>query len=140
MNEIKSEATLHEISESECLEILERHSFGRIALVVDGQPQIFPVNYDMSDRLVVLRTGHGVILAHAPESKVAFEVDEYDARAGAGWSVMVQGVARDATDSLDDISWTARAAAPSPAAPGVKRYWIAIEPVQITGRRFRAEI
>jgi hypothetical protein len=50
---------------------------------------------------------------------------------------MVQGVARDATDSFDDVSWAARAAAPWPLAPGAKPYRVAIDPIQITGRRFR---
>ena len=44
----KSPAELEEIQEWECLEILARRDLGRIAIVVEGQPQIFPVNYAMS--------------------------------------------------------------------------------------------
>jgi nitroimidazol reductase NimA-like FMN-containing flavoprotein (pyridoxamine 5'-phosphate oxidase superfamily) len=125
-----------EIPEAECLEILGRQSLGRIAIVVDGQPQIFPVNYAMSDRIVAFRTASGSKLSYAPNSKVAFEIDEYDSSAGVAWSVMVQGVAVDATDSFDDVSWAARAAAPHSLAPGAKPHWVAIEPSKITGRRF----
>jgi uncharacterized protein len=131
-----SEAELEEISEAECLEILGQHRLGRIAIVVDGQPQIFPVNYAMSGRIIALRTGAGSKLSYAPTSKVCFEIDEYDA-SGVGWSVMVQGIAVDATDAFDDVSWAARAVEAWPLAPGVKSYRIAIEPSKITGRRFR---
>ena len=133
----ESPGELEEIQEWECLEILERHDLGRIAIVVDGQPQIFPVNYAMSGRIVAFRTGSGTKLAHAPGSRVCFEIDGHDSSAGSGWSIVVQGVAVDATDSFDDVSWAARAAAPWPLAPGIKPFRVAIEPTKITGRRFR---
>jgi uncharacterized protein len=128
---------LEEISEAECLEILDQSSLGRIAVVVDGQPQIFPVNYALHERIITFRTGSGTKVSNAPGSKVCFEIDGYEPSAGAGWSVMVQGVAIDATDAFDDVSWAARAAAPWPLAPGAKPFRIAIEPSKITGRRFR---
>jgi hypothetical protein len=137
MKPVRPEAGLEEIPEPECLELLAQANLGRIALVVDGQPQIFPVNYAMAGRIVVVQTGGGTIFSHAPEARVAFEIDDYDASARAGWSVMVQGVARDATDSFDDVSWAAHAAAVTPTAPGEKHHRIAIEPTQITGRRFQ---
>ena len=140
MKATESKAELEEILETECLEILGQHSLGRIAIVVDGQPQIFPVNYAMSGRIIAFRTAAGSKLSHAPTSKVSFEIDEYDSSVGVGWSVMVQGVAVDATDAFDDVSWAARAAAPWPLAPGAKPYRIAIEPSKITGRRFRVRV
>jgi uncharacterized protein len=126
-----------EIPEGECLEILDQHSLGRIAVVVDGQPQIFPVNYALHERIITFRTGSGTKLSNAPGSKVCFEIDGDEPSAGAGWSVMVQGVAIDATDAFDDVSWAAHAVAPWPLAPGAKPFRIAIEPSKITGRRFR---
>jgi nitroimidazol reductase NimA-like FMN-containing flavoprotein (pyridoxamine 5'-phosphate oxidase superfamily) len=128
-----------EIREAECLAILGRHSLGRIAIVIDGQPQIFPVNYAINGRIIAIRTAAGSKLSHGPDSKVAFEIDHYDSSTGAGWSVMVQGVAVDATDSFDDVSWAARGVAPRPLAPGSKPYRIAIESSKITGRRFRVK-
>ncbi|HEX9096752.1 MAG TPA: pyridoxamine 5'-phosphate oxidase family protein [Candidatus Dormibacteraeota bacterium] len=133
----ESPGEMEEIKEWECLEILERHELGRVAIVVDGQPQIFPVNYAMSGRIIAFRTGSGTKLAHTPGSKVCFEIDGHDSSAGSGWSIMVQGVAVDATDSFDDVSWAAHAAAPWPLAPGIKPFRIGIEPTKITGRRFR---
>jgi uncharacterized protein len=127
---------LEELSETDCLELLEGHQIGRIALVVDGQPLIFPVNYGISHRIITFRTAHGTKLSFAPESNVAFEIDEYDPPTGVGWSVLVQGVAVDATTALDDVSWMARGASPRPLAPGVRIHRLAIRPTQITGRRF----
>lgn len=106
--------------------------------MIGNQPQIFPVNYAMSGRIVVFRTSAGTKLFHAPEARVAFEVDGYEPSTGVGWSVVVQGIAHDATDSYDDISWAAHAASPTPLAPGAKPYSVAIEPTRITGRRFRS--
>ena len=132
---VKPETEL-EMGEAECLAILGRQNLGRIAIVIDGQPQIFPVNYAINGRIIAIRTAAGSKLSHAPNSKVAFEIDHYDSFAGAGWSVMVQGVAVDARDSFDDVSWAARGVAPKPVAPGAKPYLIAIEPSKVTGRRF----
>ena len=130
---------LEELSEDECLQLLEQHHLGRIAVLVDGQPLIFPVNYGLSHRIVTFRTAHGTKLSYAPGSNVAFEIDDYTPSTRVGWSVLVQGVAVDATTALDDVSWTARGATPHPLAPGVKVHRLAIRPTSITGRRFQLE-
>jgi len=140
MDEIEAGGELEEISESGCLELLERHRLGRLAIVVDGQPQVFPVNYAISGGIVSFRTGRGTKLANAPLSKVAFEIDGYEVSSGIGWSVMVQGIAQDASESFDDVSWEARRVLPKPLAPGVKEHRIAIRPTIVTGRRFRSLI
>lgn len=82
----KPESELEEIPAAECWELLGRHDMGRIAIVVDGKPQIFPVNHGLKGKVIVFRTAAGTKLANAPESPVAFEVDEYDSSAGSGWS------------------------------------------------------
>jgi hypothetical protein len=136
MYEPELHTDLEEISEDECLQLLDRHELGRLAIVVDGQPLIFPVNYALSHRVVTFRTAHGTKLANAPGSNIAFEIDEYDPSTRVGWSVLVQGVAVDATTALDDVSWMARGGTPHPLAPGVKIHRLAIKPTSITGRRF----
>ena len=137
---VERTADLEEISWDECLQLLGRHDLGRIAVVVDGQPVIFPVNYGLSHQVITFRTAHGAKLSYAPGSKVAFEIDEYESAAGVGWSVLVQGVAVDATTALDDVSWMARGATPHPLAPGVKIHRLAIRPTKITGRRFKVRV
>jgi len=124
------------LSEQECLRLLEHHNFGRIAVLVNGQPHIFPVNYAILHRVISIRTAAGTKLAHAPGTEVGFEIDGFDPASGSGWSVMVQGLAVDATTALDDVSWTARGAVPHPVAPGAKPYRLAIEVKSISGRRF----
>jgi hypothetical protein len=128
---------LEELPEAACLRLLDGHGLGRLAIVVGGQPQIFPVNYALSGRIITFCTAPGTKLAYAPGSRVAFEIDDYDAFTGRGWSVLVKGLAVDATQALDDVSWAARGAIPHPIAPGVKAHRLAIDPSEITGRRFR---
>jgi hypothetical protein len=137
--EPETSADLEEISEEECLQLLGRHQLGRLGLIVDDQPLIFPVNYALSHRVVTFRTAHGTKLANAPGAKVAFEIDDYDEANRVGWSVLVQGVAVDATTALDDVSWIARGGTPRPLAPGVKIHRLAIKPNSITGRRFNLD-
>ena len=129
-------AELDSMSESECWRRLTLHNFGRLAIDVDGQPLIFPVNYAVCNRVIAIRSAPGTKLTYVPGVKVAFEIDGSDPLSGSGWSVLVQGRGVDATTALDDVSWNARGAAPHPAAPGRKDYRIAIEVQTITGRKF----
>jgi uncharacterized protein len=136
MRTSKPAQELKEIPESECMDILAQHTIGRIAINVGGRPQIFPVNYGVGAGMIVFRTRSGTRLSYSPESSVAFEVDEYDASTGSGWSVMVQGIAHDVTDAGDDFSWAARGVEVHSLVPGAT-HMIAIEASQVTGRRFQ---
>lgn len=124
------------LSQKECLRLLATKDLGRLAIVVDGQPLIFPVNYAMDDRVVVFRTGPGLKLERGPYTRAAFEVDEVDRRSGVAWSVMVQGTTQDISDSIDPRSTRLRKLAVRPAAPGSKSRWMGVYAEQITGRRF----
>lgn len=130
-------AGLEPITEQECLYLLGLHRLGRVALDVDGRPQVFPVNYALSGRVVAFRTAPGTKLANVPMSHVAFEIDDYDSTTGVGWSVMVKGIAFEITDALDQDSVEARRQLVRPMAPGRRDRWVAIRPDEITGRRFR---
>jgi uncharacterized protein len=130
-------AELESLSEAECLRRLALHDFGRLAIVVDGRPLIFPVNYALCQKVIAIRTAPGTKLTYAPGAQAAFEIDGTDPLSATGWSVLVQGLAVDATTALDDVSWTARGAIAHPAAPGRKAYRIAIEVQTVSGRTFR---
>ncbi len=110
---------------------------GRLAIVVDGQPLIFPVNYAMDDRVVVFRTGPGVKLERGPYTRAAFEVDDVDRRGGVAWSVMVQGAMQEISESIDARSAKLRKLAVRTMAPGTKSRWMGVYAERITGRRFR---
>lgn len=82
--------------------LLRSKSVGRIGLIIASLPAVFPVNYVVFDDLIVVRTRRGSLIASATRNDVvAFEVDDFDADSGAGWSVMVQGLARELSDIGD---------------------------------------
>ena len=90
------------IDSSECLRLLCTQTLGRIALSTGALPVVFPVNFAVIDEHIVIRTAHGTRLARAArDAVVAFEVDQIDVSTGTGWSVMVQGFAREVEDRPD---------------------------------------
>ena len=137
MSAQKMEGSLESLTESECVDLLATHHLGRLAVVVEDQPLIFPVNYALGDRIVAIRTADGTKLAAARSAHVAFEIDGCDPNAGHGWSVIVQGVAYDITEAVDRQSELARRMRVEPLAPGSHDRWLGIHPVAITGRRFQ---
>lgn len=81
-----------------CLEKLESASVGRLGVSVDALPVVLPVNFAVDGDSIIIRTSPGTKLSSAiNEAVVAFEIDEYDAETNRGWSVMVQGTAREIT-------------------------------------------
>jgi nitroimidazol reductase NimA-like FMN-containing flavoprotein (pyridoxamine 5'-phosphate oxidase superfamily) len=126
-----------ELSAAECLELLGAHNFGRIAVVVDGQPIALPVNYSLDGDSVVFRTDPGTKLRGAAMGRVAFEIDGTDESSRSGWSVIVQGVGADITDALDFRSAQLRLLETNPWVPGEIASWIEILPQSVTGRRLR---
>ena len=124
-----------ELSNRECLDLLGAHHFGRIAVVNDAQPIAFPVNYTLDGDAVVFRTDPGTKLNGAAMGRVAFEIDGSDEATRSGWSVIVQGVGNDITDTLDHRSAQLRLLEVQPWAPGEKARWVEVLPQSITGRR-----
>jgi len=125
------------LSERESARLLKTRDVGRLALVVDGRPEIFPVNYAFDERAVVFRTSPGMKLERGPYTAAAFEVDHVDRTSKVAWSVVVHGTAHDITGSADRLSERLRTLVVRPAVPGQRRRWMAIYADRITGRRFR---
>jgi nitroimidazol reductase NimA-like FMN-containing flavoprotein (pyridoxamine 5'-phosphate oxidase superfamily) len=134
---LADDATLEELPESECLELLGSHSVGRIAVVVSGQPLIFPVNYVLDGRTLAFRTDPGTKLEAATLGRVAFEIDGFDQLYHSGWSVVVQGIGQEITDAFDEWSERVRGRALEPWAAGAKDHWVAISSPKFTGRRIK---
>jgi len=128
---------MEEMDDEECIALLGRHRFGRLAVVVEGAPLVFPVNYVFSGGRVAIRTDEGSKLTAAALGQVAFEIDEADPSDRTGWSVIVRGVGFDITDSIDQISESMREFPVETWAPGAKAHWIRIEPSSVSGRRVR---
>jgi uncharacterized protein len=131
------DVAMTELSSDECHELLSDNHVGRLAVVVRGQPVIFPVNYVFDGERVVFRTDEGLKLRHAPLRRVAFEIDGFDEKEGTGWSVLVQGSTYEITRAIDEYSEALRRLPVAPFAPGDKAHWIEIVPVEITGRRIK---
>jgi uncharacterized protein len=132
-----SRSEVEDLSRADCKRLLASQNLGRIAIVVDGRPQIFPVNFVLEDEVVVFRTSWGLKLERSPLTPVAFETDMVDTVAGKAWSVVVQGTAQDITEAIDTRSVRLRHLAVDPAAPGDRPYWMGVYVSEISGRRFR---
>jgi uncharacterized protein len=121
------------LSEDECWNLLSSMSLGRLVTIMDGKPEIFPVNFATQRRTVLFRTAQGTKLYSAVMGDwVAFEADDHTA--AEGWSVIIQGRAHEllATAEILDaeeaplLSWPAT----------VKPHYVRVIAMEITGRRF----
>jgi nitroimidazol reductase NimA-like FMN-containing flavoprotein (pyridoxamine 5'-phosphate oxidase superfamily) len=126
-----------ELSHADCLELLATQHVGRIAVVVEARPIVFPVNYALAGDEVVFRTNAGTKLAGAVLGHVAFEIDGIDEAAREGWSVVVQGVGYEVTTALDLHSEQLRQLELQPWVPGDRPHWVRIATHSVTGRRLR---
>jgi nitroimidazol reductase NimA-like FMN-containing flavoprotein (pyridoxamine 5'-phosphate oxidase superfamily) len=122
------------LSPSECWDLLAKTKLGRVAVLVDGRPEIYPINYTTQDHTIVFRTEKGSKLRGLLEQpEVCFEIDGTDHQLWSGWSVMVKGrahpiltaeeSARTAQLELKYWAW------------GQKPHWVRILPEQVSGRR-----
>ncbi|MCW2724863.1 MAG: flavin-nucleotide-binding protein [Frankiales bacterium] len=123
-----------ELAPDACWALLRTSDVGRLAVVVDSRPEIFPVNFAVDHGTVVLRTAQGPKLSAALEAPVAFEVDGYEAGTAEAWSVVVKGHARQlrGTDELIDTVGIPL----SPWHRTAKPQFLRITPDELTGRRF----
>jgi hypothetical protein len=124
-----------ELSEDECFTLLAGQNLGRLAIVRDGRPEIFHVNYAMDGRTVTVRTGTGVKLTYASLAHVAFEAEDIDPTTKEGWVVELRGFAEEITDAGDRWSEHARQAGASPWVKGPHDHYLAISHGQVSGRR-----
>jgi uncharacterized protein len=118
------------VSENDCWAMLSTQSVGRIAFSLDGQVEIFPINYGLDGDGIVFRTNVGRKFAGSRIGEVAFEVDSIDPESRSGWSVVVHGTTREITkfDSPE------RRQAVQPWV-GTKDFLVRISPRSMTGRR-----
>lgn len=134
---LAGDQTIEVLSSDECFLLLSSRDLGRIAFSVEGQPEVFPINYAIEGQIVVFRTAPGTKLDHVPKARLAFEVDDWDPRLGRGWSVVVKGLAEEVTGNLGRTAEHMRKAPVHPVAPGERWHWLAIRPLEVSGRRFQ---
>jgi hypothetical protein len=123
--------TIVEIDETECFRLAGTEPVGRLAWAGPRGPAIVPVNFSLEDRAIHIRTAaYSAMARECDDSRVAFEVDAYDADNRVGWSVVMTGVAH--TDVV-------RHGTPAPDAwpLGAKAVLLSIDVESATGRRLR---
>lgn len=117
----------------ECWRRLEGGSVARLGVIVGKHPDIFPVNYRVRGREVLIRTAPGTKLAAAVlGGRVALEIDAVDHDQRSGWSVVVHGRAEE-LESLEALQAAERTGL-APWAVGVRDRWIRVVPEHLTGR------
>jgi len=131
------ERELDDIDEEQCFVLLQTQDLGRLAIVRDGRPEIFPVNYSISDRIIVIRTQPGLKLTYASLAHVAFEVEDIDRLTRQGWVVEVRGFAEDITDAASPWAEKARNSIGRPWVTGPHDSYISITHLQVSGRSLR---
>ncbi len=128
---------LRELTKAECFELLAKEHLGRLVVVDDRGPVVFPVNYVLDRHTVVFRTEEGTKLyAACRGSRACFEVDGTDAGAHTGWSVVARGEVTVVTDQaelarlreLPLLTWAA----------GARNHYIRMLPAALTGRLIEA--
>jgi nitroimidazol reductase NimA-like FMN-containing flavoprotein (pyridoxamine 5'-phosphate oxidase superfamily) len=137
---IEGRTWLELLSPDACRRHLTQEQIGRVAVVVDGHPEIFPVNYLADDDSNIwFRTAPGTKLGGVdPASTVAFEIDGIDEDYKSGWSVLVVGDAHEVADH--ERITRAKADTLAPWAGGEKDHFIVITPTKVTGRRIHQSI
>lgn len=125
---------LEHLSSQECWKLLALHPVGRIGVLVDSAPEIYPVNHVVDGNTIVFRTDAGNKLRGLERSpSVCFEADGLNLDDQTGWSVLVKGWAAELTTAED-----LRRAQDLPLrfwALGEKAHWVRITPREVTGRR-----
>ena len=124
------------LSEDECWDLLSSMSLGRLATILGGKPEIFPVNFATRRRAVLFRTAHGTKLYSAVMGDgVAFEADYHDPSLTYGWSVIIKGRAHLLSANADILD--AEEAPLRPWIATLKPLYVRVIAQEITGRRFK---
>ncbi len=130
-----SQANITHLSNEECFELIKTQEVGRLGVIVDVQPLIFPVNYIFDDRAIIFKTTIGTKFTHASLDKVVFEVDSVDYATRTGWSIIIEGVARDITNAIDSISESERHLKFNSWITNDDEHYVRIHISSISGRR-----
>ena len=123
------------IERDKCIELMESTPIGRVAFVTSTDEVLaLPVNFKWHEDSIVFRTLEGQKLAAAVGGKpVCFEVDQWNAEDRSGWSVVVQGKAREVTNWAEIEQLEGIGLVPW-AKEKWRRMWVRIEPTNISGR------
>lgn len=121
------------LSEARSWKLLEGSVLGRLALCVDGNPELFPLNAYAADGKILFHTSPGTKLRElVVNDRAVFETDAFTSR--SGWSVVAKGRARVLTDAAEIAA--AQASPLRAWIPTEKTAYVQLDVDEITGRRF----
>jgi nitroimidazol reductase NimA-like FMN-containing flavoprotein (pyridoxamine 5'-phosphate oxidase superfamily) len=124
---------LQELTGEECLRLLRSKHVGRVAYN-DAEPVVLPVNYVIdSDTVLFCTSPYSSLGQNMRRSQTAFEVDEIDDETGAGWSVLVRGLASYVRST--DLPEAAARPTPWRERGGAQSLHVRITPRLMSGRR-----
>lgn len=138
MNTSQAQSKTEVLPVHDCWKYLRSSSVGRLAVVKNGQPEIFPVNYLPEDGTVLFQTGPGTKLdAVLRGEQVVMEADGFNTYGTISWSVVVKGNPEPVSSEEENLAAAGQGL--SPWEPGEKDFLIRITPTEISGRRFVIE-
>jgi uncharacterized protein len=131
---VQGRTWLEHLAPPECWRLLSAEGIGRIGVIVDSAPEVYPVNYLVDDETILFRTDVGTKLRGLERTpSVCFQIDGIDLVDHTGWSVLVKGWAAVVSDP-DELRVTAELPLRYWAL-GVKDRWVRVHPREVTGRR-----
>jgi nitroimidazol reductase NimA-like FMN-containing flavoprotein (pyridoxamine 5'-phosphate oxidase superfamily) len=124
---------LRVLSPAECFGLLEPGGIGRVGFASADGIMILPVNFALTGKTIIFRTAPDTLLAVYANGRVSFQVDRLDETLREGWSVLVQGRAREVTDErevkrLDEVTHL------EPWAGGARDVYVRIATIRVSGR------
>jgi nitroimidazol reductase NimA-like FMN-containing flavoprotein (pyridoxamine 5'-phosphate oxidase superfamily) len=124
------------LDQQACVQLLATQEVGRFGFSNAGAADIATVNFVMDGDAVVFAAETGAVLWGATRSAVVFEVGDADPTTGAGWSVLLHGLAQEVT-ACDTTQLVERIRALRPSL-GNRAYLVRIAPWGLTGWRILA--
>lgn len=118
----------------ECWNLLRGAPFGRLALCIQGEPEIFPINFVVDHGSIVFRTAEGTKSRFSERAAAAFETDGDLDDGALVWSVVVKGHAA-TIDRTPELLATVQLPL-HPWEAGRKDRFMRLVPETISGRAF----
>jgi nitroimidazol reductase NimA-like FMN-containing flavoprotein (pyridoxamine 5'-phosphate oxidase superfamily) len=134
MGAVDGRTWIEHLSPAECWRLLASTPVGRIGVLNDSAPEIYPVNHVVDRETIVFRSDAGLKLRSLTRSPaVCYQVDGIVPEDATGWSVLVKGRAVE-VDDAEEVRGVARLPLRHWAV-GDKLHWVRILPAEVTGRR-----
>lgn len=132
-----SESPVSVMTEDECWEMLRNQPIGRVAMTIGDEVEVFPVNYEIRENSLYIRTAEGTkLFGIALGRPVAFEIDDWDDE--SGWSVIAKCAAHQ-LDHAYEIQ-EAEQLGLTRWVPDTPDVLVRLNPMKVTGRRFRFDV